>query len=369
MKTAPELYQERLHRMTQAITLGTPDRVPVMAWIDAWAATYTGGSMARLSHSALYSNKLILETVQAFPELDMIEVGSIVPNWVAASTLSRVKLAGDELPEGSLWQVDEGENLTEADYDRILKVGWTQFKKDFLKQRLGLGGYEKFKLILAGILASRRCRKAGIPEYSGVFPNIPLDPLAGGRSMAKFMTDLFRMPDKVKEVMDVMVVDTIEETKGIIKQAKPFSAFLGVARGSSNFLSPRLWNKFVWPYVLQIVNAIAETGTFVNLHFDGDWNRDIERFKELPKGKCVFASDSVTDIYRLKEHLGGHLCIKGDVPPALLALGRPEDVYAHCTRLIREIGSEGFILAPGCTTPYNTKIANFKAMVSAATGK
>ncbi|WP_005033887.1 uroporphyrinogen decarboxylase family protein [Holophaga foetida] len=369
MKSSQELYQERLNRITQAVTLGTPDRVPVMAWIDAWAATYTQGSMAKFSHSGLHSNKLILQTVKDFPELDMIEVGAIVPNWVAASTLSKVKLAGDELPEGSLWQVVEEENLTEADYDRILKVGWKRFKQDYYKQRLGLGGYQKLQLILAGIIAGKRCRKAGIPEYSGVFPNIPLDPLAGGRGMAKFMTDLYRMPDKVKEVMDVMVADTIEETLGIIKQAKPFSAFLGVARGSSNFLSPKLWNKFVWPYVLQTVNAIAATGTFVNLHFDGDWNRDIERFKELPRGRCVFASDSVTDVRLLKQHLDGHMCIKGDVPPALLALGRPEDVYNHCTKLIRDMGSRGFILAPGCTTPYNTKIENFKAMLSAVTGK
>nr|WP_320131646.1 uroporphyrinogen decarboxylase family protein [uncultured Holophaga sp.] len=369
MKSAAELYQERRNRMTQAITLGTPDRVPVMAWIDAWAATYTGGSMARLSHSLLHSNKLILQTVRDFPELDMVEVDGIVPNWVAASTLSRVKLAGDELPEGSLWQVHEEELITEADYDRILKVGWKQFRKDYYKEKLGLGGFDKFKLVLGGILAAKRAVKAGIPAYSGVFPNIPLDPLAGGRTMAKFMTDMFRMPDKVKEVMDVMVADIIEETVGIIKQAKPYSAFLGVARGSSNFLSPRLWNKFVWPYVVQIVNAVVETGTFVNLHFDGDWNRDIERFKELPKGKCVFASDSVTDVYKLREHLDGHMAIKGDVPPALLALGRPEDVHAHCTKLIRDLGPRGFILAPGCTTPYNTKPENFRAMLSAVTGR
>ncbi|WP_005033889.1 uroporphyrinogen decarboxylase family protein [Holophaga foetida] len=369
MKSNQELYQERLNRMTQAVTLGRPDRVPVMAWIDAWAATYRKGSMAKLSQSALYSNKLILETAKDFPQLDMIEVGAALPRAVAAATLSTVKVAGKELPEGSLWQVEELDHLQEADYDRILKIGWKAYKKEYYKKVLGWGGYDTFKLILGGIIAGRRCKKAGFPELSGAFPNIPLDPLAGGRGMAKFMTDLYRMPDKLKEVMDIMVIDIIEENKGIIKQAKPFSAFLGVARGSSNFLSPKLWNKFVWPYVVQIVNAMVESGTFVNLHFDGEWNRDIERFKELPKGKCIWASDSVTSVYKLKEVLGDHMCIKGDVPPALLALGKPEDVYSYCSKLIKDIGPTGFILAPGCTTPYNTKVENFKAMIAAATGQ
>jgi len=369
MKSNQELFQERTNRMTQAITLGTPDRVPVMAWIDAWAATYRHGSMAKLSSKALYSNKLILETVQDFPELDMIEVGAALPRAVAAATLSTVKIAGRELPEGSLWQVEELEHLTTEDYDKILKIGWKQFKKEYYKNVLDWGGYDTLKLILAGIVASKRCKKAGIPEFSGVFPNIPLDPLAGGRKLSKFMSDLYRSPDKIKEVMDIMVVDNIEETKGIIKMGKPYSAFLGVARGSCNFLSPKLWNKFVWPYVVQMVNAVTETGTFVNLHFDGDWNREIERFKELPKGMCVWSSDSGTDLYKLKTALDGHMCIKGAIPPGLMALGTPDEVYAYCTRVIKDLGPKGFILSPACTTPHNTPVANFKAMISAASGQ
>lgn len=369
MKFASDPYHERLTRITQAITLGKPDRVPVMALIDAWAATYRNGSMAKLSDSILYSNKLILETIKDFPQLDMIEVSAALPRIVAAGTLSTVKVAGKQLPEGSLWQVEEEERMTEADYDRIIKIGWKSWKKEYYKKFLNLNGFDIFKTILGGMACGRRCRKAGIPEFSTVFANIPLDPLAGGRGMAKFTTDLFRMPDKIKEVMDIMIDDIIDDMKNQIKAAKPFSIFFGVARGSSGFISPKLFDKFTWPYVLKITNAAVDSGAFVNLHFDGDWNRDIERFKELPKGKCVWSSDNATDIFKLRAVLDGHMCIKGDVPPALLALGTPDEVYNYSSKLIKDLGPTGFILAPACTTPYNTIIDNFKAMISAATGQ
>ena len=44
----------------------------------------------------------------------------------------------------------------------------------------------------------------------------------------------------------------------------------------------------------------------------------------------------------------------------------PENVYAYCTRLIRKLGPEGFILQSGCDIPANAKLENVKAMVAAA---
>jgi len=369
MKSNQELYRERMDRMTKAITLGMPDRVPTMAMIDAWAGTHRNGSMARLSTNKLYSNKLILETARSFPELDMIEVSMAVPETVGGSILCPVKLAGRELPEGSLWQVDEQERMTVADYDRILKMGWKAWRTEYRKKHLRWGGYETFKLALGGMIASKRCVKAGIPEFSSVFVSLPLDPLAGGRSLSKFMSDLYRSPDKIQAVMDVMCADIIKETKDLIKMTKPYSVFVGVARGACSFLSPKLWNRFVWPYVVQTAEAVAATGTFVNLHFDGDWNRELERFKELPRGKCIWASDGGTDLYKLKAALDGHMCIKGAIPAGLMAMGTPDEVYAHCTQVLRDIGPRGFILSPACSTPHNTPEANFRAMISAASGQ
>ncbi len=62
------------------------------------------------------------------------------------------------------------------------------------------------------------------------------------------------------------------------------------------------------------------------------------------------------------------MCIMGDVPASMLFLKEPEDIYAYCTRLIRQLGPQGFILQSGCDIPANAKLENVQAMVAAAVG-
>ncbi len=80
------------------------------------------------------------------------------------------------------------------------------------------------------------------------------------------------------------------------------------------------------------------------------------------------ALDGETDIFRAKKVLEDHMCIMGDVPASMLFLNHPDDVYQYCSRLIRELGPQGFILQSGCDIPANAKLENVQAMVAAAVG-
>jgi uroporphyrinogen-III decarboxylase len=77
--------------------------------------------------------------------------------------------------------------------------------------------------------------------------------------------------------------------------------------------------------------------------------------------------DSTTDIFKAKEILKDHVCVKGDVPASLLSLGKPEEVTAYCRKLIDVVGKGGgFILSTGCMCPVDAKIDNVKAMLETA---
>jgi len=115
-----------------------------------------------------------------------------------------------------------------------------------------------------------------------------------------------------------------------------------------------------------LVHEVVESGLIALLHLDSNWTRELTRFKELPRGRCILALDGETDIFKAKEILGDHMCIMGDVSAAMLYLDNPDNVYAYCTTLIRRLGPEGFILQSGCDMPANAKLDNVKAMVSAA---
>ena len=124
-----------------------------------------------------------------------------------------------------------------------------------------------------------------------------------------------------------------------------------------------MWNRFVWPHFVELVHEVAESGLIAILHLDSDWTRELARFRELPRGSCIMALDGETDIFKAKEILGDHLCLMGDVPATMLWRGTPDEVHDYCTRLIRELGPEGFILQSGCDIPTNASLENVKAMV------
>jgi uroporphyrinogen-III decarboxylase len=144
------------------------------------------------------------------------------------------------------------------------------------------------------------------------------------------------------------------------------TSFIGATRGSATFISPKMFEKFNWPYIKQIALAFIDAGLTPLFHFDSDWTPMLEFFKDLPKGKCVLELDSVTDIFKAKEMLGGHMCLMGDVPAALLTLGTTDEVRAYVKRLCEEVGDGGgYILSSGCSVPVNAKPENVRAMIEA----
>jgi uroporphyrinogen-III decarboxylase len=208
----------------------------------------------------------------------------------------------------------------------------------------------------------------GIPVLSGGDITTPIELLCGARSLMEFAMDLLEIPDKVEAVMDTILPHLADKT---VRRAKKLGyplVWIGGWRSAPYLLSPVMWNRFVWPYFRETVLEVIDAGLIALLHLDSDWTRELERFKELPRGKCIMALDGETDIFRAKEILGNHMCIMGDVPASMLFLGHPHDVYQYCSRLIRELGPQGFILQSGCDIPTNAKLENVQAMVAAAVG-
>ena len=113
-----------------------------------------------------------------------------------------------------------------------------------------------------------------------------------------------------------------------------------------------------------MITRLQAEGILCVLHFDQNWDRDISRFLQFPKG-CVLSLDGSTDIRRAKRMLSDHMAFLGDVPPALLAAGAPGDVYSYVRDLVRNLGPTGLVMNSGCDIPYNASRANVEAMVAA----
>lgn len=368
MKSTKELYNERLNRLKKTLALEKTDRTPVILMMDGFCAKHMGVKMSEFCKSIKISNKVILDSMKAFGDVDGVNSSYAVAPIFPLVFMSRIKLPGRELPDDMLWQLDEAEMMSVKDYDVILNKGWSDFKLDYLKNRLKVDVDGITNDLLYSSQADKNIEDSGYVVYSPFAVLTANESLGGGRSLAKFMMDLYRMPDKVEAVLQVIHKENMDELRKQMRAVKPNVVFLSPARGASEFFSPKLWERFVWKYIKASADVIIEEGAVCDIHCDGNWERDLNYFRDFPKGKIVFETDSVTDIYKIKDKLGNHECIKGDVPAGKLVLGTPDEVYDYASRLVRDMG-DGFILSSGCTIPPNAKVENVKAMISAATGK
>jgi hypothetical protein len=368
MRTAQELFQERSERIRRTVALQSTDRPPVVLHMDGFCARHMGVKMKELCASLERSSQIIFDSLNALGDVDGVVKPCGAATIFPLNFMCRIKLPGRELDDDTLWQLDEKELMTIEDYDAILARGWAAFKDDYARNRLSVDPDEIARELAGTAKMEARFEDAGYVVYTKGSFTLVNEALSGGRSMGKFMRDLYKIPDKVEAVLDVIQESELKRVPAIVRATKSEVVFVTPARGAPSFYAPKLWERFVGKYLWQLSSAIIEAGAAVNIHADGNWERELDFFRQFPKGTCIFEADSGTNLRKFKEHLGDRICIKGDVPPALLSHGTPDEVYDYCTKLIKDMG-DGFILASGCSVPDLAKVDNVKAMIAAATGK
>jgi hypothetical protein len=364
------IFEERKTRILRAVSFERADRVPVVLEYAGFAAFITDTPMAEFVSTPARATQTMIEAFRRVGGGDAVNYGSFSPYTLSYSFGARVRVPGIDLPPEEIWQVLESELMTREDYNRILAIGWKAFFKEFLSSRVfddaepGLLPENQEGVDVLGLWA-----KQGVPVLCGGDVTSPFELLCGGRSLEKFFVDLVEIPDKVVAVMDEIVPHLARGvTEKAFRRGYPV-AWVGGWRAAPSMISPGMWERFVWPYFRRLVNEVLDSGLIPLLHLDSNWERELGRFREFPKGKIIMALDGETDIFRAREILGDHMCLMGDVPAALFAFGSPAEVYNYSRRLIREIGPEGFILQSGCDIPANAKLENVQAMVAAAMEK
>ena len=364
-----ELYNRRLTRILETVALKKPDRTPVVLEYAGFAAHVTRTSMAEFLRSPRTNLDTMIQAFHIVGGGDAINYGSFWPYGLCHAFMSKVRVPGVDLPENEMWQVVETELMDRDSYDRILDLGWPSFFKEIMQERI-LNDVPPAYLPpeRESVNVRAEWRFQGIPVLSGGDVTTPIELLCGARSLPKFAIDLIEIPDKVAAVMDIVLPNLANKA---VRRANKLGyplVWIGGWRSAPCLISPAMWNRFVWPYLRQLVYEVTDAGLIALLHLDSDWTRELERFRELPRGKCLMALDGDTDIFKAKEVLGDHMCLMGDVPASMLFYQSSADVYNYCCKLIRELGPAGFILQSGCDIPTNAKLENVQAMVAAAVG-
>ena len=262
--------------------------------------------------------------------------------------------------------------MTHEDYDEIIKLGWWNWIE---QKRQQSSRFPVEKSIAWAERQLARYRKEvdtweerGLPTLVGSMVSSPLMTLSTARSMTAFALDIHRVPDKVQAVMDAMIDDLIESAIEVAKLVGVPGVDIVLERGGGFYFPLKVYERFEHPYLKKMADAFVAEGMIVNLHFDQDWTINLPYFLDLPAKMCICELDSKTDIFKAKEILKDHMCIAGDVPAGLQALGTPQEMEDYCRKFIDVVGKDaGFILSSGCTVSAECKYDNYKAMID--TGK
>lgn len=363
-----DIWRQREARIRKALNYEPVDRIPVLFYGVAWAPLSQGLPLSHFCTDPEAGVEATLDALDSLPDVDGINqpTGGLISVGLTSLWLSRVEIPGRELPENTLWQVHEEETMKVEDYDIILNQGWEAFlayigakvhKPDLLEKN-------NEWLRTKGPGLTQRYRERGYSILASMDTTIPFEALCGARSMQKFFFDCYRMPDKVKAALDIGQSFYTNLAISGTSMTDIKATWVGGWRAASALVSPKIWDKLVFPYYHDMLTKLHEHGILCVLHFDHNWDRDIKRFLEFPKG-CVLALDGATDIRRAKDILGDHMVFLGDVPSSLFAAGTPDAVYKYVQELIRDLGPTGLIMNPGCDIPPNAPRANVEAFVTA----
>ena len=216
-----------------------------------------------------------------------------------------------------------------------------------------------------GAAAADAAARLGIPPEVGGAAKAPYDVLADTlRGTKGIMIDRFRQPEKILEAAERFVPLMIDLGVRQAARAEAPLIVFWLHKGADSFMSDADFRTFYWPTLKAVMMGLIEQGIVPVMFAEGSYTKRLEVIAddELPAGSV--ALDVRPDRHGGRQaRAGGHACVAGNVPSALLALATAEEVERYVTDLLDECATDGgFYLRNGAVLD-DAKAENVKAMI------
>lgn len=177
--------------------------------------------------------------------------------------------------------------------------------------------------------------------------------------------DLRKMPDKVFEVAKSFEIDDAA-INDLFAQPPAGNTHAFDATGfilAHNFLSLSQWDKYEWPFLKKILDAVVKADATIYLFAEGVISRFYDYFKDFPPGHIAIHIEQ-DDVFDFRKNLP-NIAVIGGMPTSLLGGGTPKQCVDYAKHLCDELGPDGgFILSQNKMMTYksDTKPENIKAV-------
>ena len=372
------LFNERLQRVTDAIELREPDKVPLMPFFSCAIQRLYGADYKDLFYNFPKGAEALLKFYKDYPLCDAhactgSSFTSGISNELAGSTMiDWPGRPGTKVPNTSSHQVIEHEYLLPEEYPELLndftgfmirkyipraysKFGAfsgvkfapaivlnTGFLSPFYSQEM-LGAYETLAQIgkrdaeaLAAFMdCSAKLEEMGFPPMMSGVCQAPYDILGDYfRGTIGLMEDLFEHEDHILAACEMFAQQQIESLQYLRHSQMPVKrVFFPFHKGMDGFMSPVQYEKLYWRPLRKIVDALIDMDVTPYLYTEGRYNTRLEQLADVPKGKVLYHFETV-DMKEAKRILGGTACICGNLPVVMMEYGKKEEVIDYCKYLI-----------------------------------
>jgi hypothetical protein len=397
------LLAEKEKRITDAIQLRIPDRVPIICGMGYFPAKYTGTPCSAAYYDYNAWMKAYRKTLPDFPA-DIIFQQSFTPGKaLECLEPKQLRWPGHGVNPNHGHQSIEIDNMRGDEYDAFIKdpsdymfrihlsrtsdklAGLATLPRlcdqhghmGAMTMAMALSSPEASLAIETLIKTGKELRKwqgrmmkfnkmladMGFPPYFQGASMPPFDIISHSmRGMSGTIMDMYRQPEKMLAACETILDMELSMPLPPPTDQGNIRIFMTNTRGSDDFLSPKQFDRFYWPTFKKLVQALIDKGATPCVFFEGNFTSHLEYLLDFPKGKMLARLDT-TDIFKAKEILRDHVCIEGNVPSTLLQVGTVQDVKDYCKKLIDVVGKGGgFILAPRSSTD-EVKPENLKAMI------
>ena len=176
------------------------------------------------------------------------------------------------------------------------------------------------------------------------------------------MMDMYRHPKQLEQVLDRLLPMRIRIGVRAAKGSGIPRVMIPLHKGQEGFMSMDQYKRFYWPGLRQLMMALIEEGITPCPLVEGHYSSRLGLLADVPSGKVLYAFESTEDVIEAKKALNDVACVRGGVPISLLCTGSPDEVRAHCKKLIEDLGEDGGFILDASTGLDDAKPENVRAM-------
>ncbi len=418
-KSPRKLYKERNQRVKDAIAIKEPDRVPITPMVTFYHTEQKGISKKEAMYNPEKQAQAAFEVFSQFEWDQMPPIMQLYPGKyfdMFGTQMFKWPGAAEEahrLQDHQPYQFVEGEYMKASEYEAFfadptgfllhtvlprhntLFKGFSQFPS-IINLASGYGamliGFPLFvmdpngKKLLETLLKGTQyimkwlmilnnyesqMKKEGFPVQFMNMAQAPYDVVSEFlRGMRGCMLDMYRKPEELKKLIEMLVEPTIEATIRTRALAPHLEVvFIPLHRGAEGFMNEKQFETFYWPTLTALMEGLIENGMIPMPFFEGRYTARfpfLTEFAKKHKGKLIYWFDQ-SDIIKGKQEFGAYACIRGNVPGSLLVTGTPNAVEKYVKETIDGCAEGGGFLVDGGISgiPDEAKPENVKAMTDA----